>query len=313
MPRTGSGGDRPCLATRAQLRGAGWSDRALQAAVESGFLVRVRRGVYTDAPLRVRARHLLRDGRPDEAFVAETRAVLMSMGPRAVAAERTAAVLWGFDLLVEPQLIDVHVPRDHHCLPRAGVIIRRRPGTSPVAVSVLGMGPLPVTGAVETVLHCALSRPLREAVVVADSALRTGRVRLDELTAAVAAWAGRPRAARLRRVLALVDPRSGSVLESVLRVLMALDGLHPISQVTLLDSHQRRIGIVDFWFLAARLVVECDGRRWHDPQDARDRDRVRDNETTRIGCRTLRFTWDDVLGEPAHVLAVIRDCLALAA
>lgn len=237
----------------------------------------------------------------------------MSLGGHAVAAQRTAAVLWGMDLLVEPQHLDVHVPRDHHRPQPRGAALHRRAVPPAELVPVLGLAPLWVTTALQTVVDCAASRPLREAVVVADSALRKGLVTIEELVAGLSLPPGSRYAARLRRVLALVDPASGSVLESVLRVLFVLNGLHPLTQVTLHGRDGYRIGTVDFWFRAARLIVECDGRRWHDPDDARDRDRVRDNETTRIGCHTLRFTWDDVLRRPGYVLSTVRDCLALAA
>lgn len=301
------------LATRQQLVGVGWSSRALDAAVRSGEVVRLHRGVYAPAPRPVRAWHLVRDGRPDPGFVAQVRAALLSLGGHAVAAERTAAVLWGLDLLVEPQRIDVHVPRNHNRAERLGVLVHRRGVPAAELAPILGLAGMWVTTPLQTVVDCAVTRPLREAVVIVDSALRSGLLVLDDLVAGLTLVPGARYAARLRRVLALVDPSSGSVLESVLRVLMVQAGLRPLTQVTLLDRDGNRIGIVDFWFREARLVVECDGRRWHDPQDARDRDRLRDNETARIGCRTLRFTWDDVMHRPDRVLATVRDCLALAA
>ena len=96
-------------------------------------------------------------------------------------------------------------------------------------------------------------------------------------------------------------------------MLLVTHGLHPATQVTLFDAHGRPLGRVDFWFRAARLIVECDGRRWHDPADARESDRRRDIGTTRIGCRMLRFTWDEVVTCPGDVLAAVGDCLRMAA
>jgi hypothetical protein len=162
---------------------------------------------------------------------------------------------------------------------------------------------------VQTVVDCAMSRPLREAVIIADSALRVKRVSLEELQREAVRLAHHPGGPRLRRVLDLVDPASGSVLESALRVLLAQHGYHPESQVSLLDANERLIGRVDFLFRSERLVIECDGRRWHDPEDARERDRVRGNELERAAWRLLRVTWDEVLFRPAHVLGLVQDCL----
>lgn len=57
------------------------------------------------------------------------------------------------------------------------------------------------------------------------------------------------------------------------------------------------------------LVVELDGRAWHDGE-ARDRDRRRDNQTIVAGRRTLRYGWADINARPcataAEVLAALR-------
>ena len=106
-----------------------------------------------------------------------------------------------------------------------------------------------------------------------------------------------------------MDPSSGSVLESVLRVLLHQHGLRPESQVTLTGANGRRIGRVDFLFREQRLVIECDGRRWHDPEDVREKDRVRDNELERAAWRLLRLTWAEVVHQPELVVAMVLDCL----
>lgn len=297
---------RQHLASCADLLSAGVGKRAVSAAVRSGELLRVHRGVYTSVPLPERARHLVSGGRPDAGYLAEVRAILLAMGPSAVAGGRTAAVLWGFDLLVEPTSVEVVTRSARGHEPPEGAKVTRKRDLAATDLLVLGGQALRVLTPVETVVHCALTRPLREAVVIADSALRGG-LELAELHTALTA--ARPSALRLRRVLALVDPDSGSVLESVLRVLLAQHGLVPESQVNLYDAQGRLIGRVDFLFRDQRLVVECDGRRWHDPDDARERDRLRDNELERAAWRLVRLTWSDVVHRPERALALVRDCL----
>jgi very-short-patch-repair endonuclease len=56
--------------------------------------------------------------------------------------------------------------------------------------------------------------------------------------------------------------------------------------------------------------VETDGRRWHDPKDAREFDRRRANSCASLGWRLLRFTWAEVLHDPAYVIATVRASLA---
>jgi hypothetical protein len=81
-----------------------------------------------------------------------------------------------------------------------------------------------VTSVLRTVLDCARTLPIRHAVVIADSALRNGLVSHEELLAACRAATGRG-SDRVRRVGELADPASASVLESLLRVLLAENGL----------------------------------------------------------------------------------------
>ena len=300
---------RQHLALRSDLAGAGVGSEALALAVVAGDLARVRRGVYSPAALPGRAQHLVSGGVPDPGYLAHVRAALMSLGSTAMAGGRTAAVLWGFDMFVEPQVIEVVTADTRRPRGVKGVRFTRRRGALPIDVELLGLAPVRMLSAVATVIDCALSRPLREAVVIADSALRAGRVTLAELERAIAAYSHHPRGPRLRRMLTLVDPESASVLESLLRVLLLQHGLAPESQVTLTDARGRFIGRVDFLFRAQRLVVECDGRRWHDPEDARARDRVRANELERAAWRLVRVTWAEVVHQPEQTVRLLRDCL----
>ena len=300
---------RQFLATRDHLTGAGIGRYGVAAAVEGGQLVRVRRGVYSLAPLPERARHLVSGGSPDPAYVAAVRAALLSLGTTAIAGGRTAAALWGFDMLVEPSAVELVAAASRTSTPRKGVLLRRRRGAVATSYPVLGLEPLRVLTPVETVLDCAQQRPLREAVVVLDSALRSGRVTPSEVRQAVEREEVRPGGPRLRRVVGLADPASESVLESLLRLLLSQHGLFPESQVEVRDARGALIGRVDFLFRDQRLVVECDGRRWHDPADAREQDRIRDNELERAAWRLVRVTWEDVVHHPARVVALVRDCL----
>lgn len=300
---------RQRLADRGHLARAGLGPAAVAAAMQVHALVRVRRGVYAPGPLPIRARHLVSGGSPDLAYVAHVRAVLMSLGSTAMAGGRTAAALWGFDMYVEPRTVEVVAPSSRSTVAPAGVVLRRSRNATAVHVRVHGLEPLRVLSPAMTVVDCALTRPLREAVVIADSALRSRKVSLEELERVAVRDARHPRARRLRRVLDLVDPECGSVLESLLRVLFQQHGLRPESQVSLTDVRGRFLCRVDFLFREQRLVVECDGRKWHDPDDARELDRVRANELEREAWRLLRVTWNEVVHQPDHVAELVRDCL----
>ena len=69
------------------------------------------------------------------------------------------------------------------------------------------------------------------------------------------------------------------------------------------------IGEVDL-LVEGRLVVELDGKEWHDPGDAFERDRRRDLIAASTRYRTLRFTWRQVLFEWQSVEAAVLAALA---
>jgi very-short-patch-repair endonuclease len=282
------------LATRQRLAKAGLGPAALHAALTAGDLVRVRRRVYGRSPLEPCGQHLLTGGRIDPAFLRQAQAVLLELGPRAALRGRSAAVLWSLDMVVEPDVFEVQVPRTQTRVKRADIDARRT--TEPVQV----VSGLRVTGVVATLRGCAQDRPLNEAVALVDSALRRRLVRPKELTYGGA----------LGRAIALADPLSGSVLESALRVLLAEAGLpQPRSQHVIRDGRSF-IARVDFCWPEHGLIVETDGRRWHDPEDVRTFDRRRANACAQRGWRLLRFTWAEVLHQPEYVIETVRAALS---
>jgi very-short-patch-repair endonuclease len=141
---------------------------------------------------------------------------------------------------------------------------------------------------------------------VADSALRHGDVsskRLVELAACVRG----PGARRARRVAACADGRAANPFESALRAI-ALDvkGLDVIPQVNVRTPRlSARPDLVD---TRRRIVLEADSPAWHSSRRALRRDCTRYNALVLDGWLVLRFTWEQVMFEPAYV----RRCLEAA-
>lgn len=293
---------RDGVASAAELAAHGATASQLSRAAAAGQVVRLRRGVYGLAPLPALPRHLVTERGPAPEYRAHVRAAQLA-APGTAAAGRTAAVLHGWGLLVEPRRT-LELAAGHGTRPDPpGLRVRRcrRPSF------VLLPDGLRVSDPVSTVVDCALQLSLLEAVVVADSALRAGATDLVALQRATRDLSGRREAARVRRVLAHCDPQCGSVLETVLRVRLVQAGLSGFRSQAALHSPGEPVLRVDFAFDDARLVVEVDGARWHtDP----DRDRRRDNRLARDGWRVLRYTWSDVVHEPERVLAEIARALA---
>lgn len=297
------------LVTPKQLRAVGIGRSVLSRALARGEVRRVRPGVYANGPLAPWPAHAVTHLGVAPELVQQVLAALLCLGQDATAGGRTAACLRGWGLLVEPQQEqDVVVAHFRGRAKLAGVRVLRRRTVQREQVRPLEDGaPIWVTTAAATVLDCCLLLPYEEAVVVCDSALRSGQVTLEELSAAATRVRGMRGARRVRRVLAGCDPESGSVLESVLRVRMTEDGIDGFAtQQVVRDARGRHILRSDFCFAAVRLVVETDGSRWH-PDPARDQGI--DNRLAAAGWRVLRFTWRQVVHDPAAVLALIRAAL----
>lgn len=296
------------LATHATLRASGLSSTALTRAVRAGDLVRVRPGVYARSPLPASPVHLVGPEGPHPHHVARVRADLLAAGQRAWVRGPTAATLHGLPLLVEPRA-SVHLGVPH------GSGRRRPPASVQVAQAreprldllrpVPGAAPLLVTTPTATAIDLARSLPFAEAVVAVDSALRGGRLAVDELVPAARDLSGLPGADAVRRVIAAADPLAGSVLESVARLDLLRDGAGGfVTQMVVRAGH--RALRVDFCWPDRGLVLEVDGARWH-PDPARDQER--DNTLVGLGWRVLRLSWSQVMGDPRwtdRVLSALR-------
>ena len=295
---------RQRLSTPAQLRKKGCTKHDLQQARRAGAAAPVRRGVWSPVPLPECAAHLLTDGVLDLGFLAQMRAVLLELGDRAVLGCRCAALAWAWDLLVEPDVVEV-VVTPGGTTKRPGVVFTQLTWQSVVKRRVRQLEPVAVLSAVDTVLHCAIKLPMREAVTIADSAMRAKSVTLKELKDAVAAHHGKRGYRRMRKVIAWSDPKCESVLESAFRVLVLEAGLaRPQSQLVIGNAR------VDFCWVALRVVVEVDGRRFHDPEDTRNKDRRRDHALVSTSWRVLRFTWAEVVHDPEYVVGIVKAALA---
>ncbi len=214
------------LVTVQQLLRAGVTRPALSRAVRQGQVLRLGAGVYGSAPLPDPPRFVTTDAGPAPAYVIRVLAALYALGESATASGRTAAALRGWRMLVEPaRTIEVSVPHGRGRASGTQVRLRQRRRLARERwVPGGGAKGIWVTTALQTVIDCFLVLPLLEAVVVLDSALRARAITVEEVDQA-GRLSGHRDAARARQVLLLCDPANGSVLETVLRVRMALAGL----------------------------------------------------------------------------------------
>ena len=229
---------------------------------------------------------------------------LRLLGPRATLSHETAARLHGIALHDDDGTQRITVPHDRHGRGVPGWSIHR--ADLPTA-DVVVLEELRCTSAVRTLNDVARVLPHREAVCALDSALR-GRVVTARDLRPLHSVQGRG-ARAVRAAVAAADPKSGSMLETLLRVALAEAGLpRPVTQHLVLD-HGQEVARVDFCWIAQRLIVEADGFAFHSNRDDYRRDRRRMNDLERLGWRVLRFTWEDITQRPEHVVGMVRACL----
>lgn len=99
---------------------------------------------------------------------------------------------------------------------------------------------------------------------------------------------------------------AASELERMLFDACARVGLEPVRQFPL-PGRGDITGFVDAAFVEAKLILEADGRRWHDRVASQGKDRARVNAAARVGWQTLRFGYEELTADPDGEAAVIRE------
>jgi hypothetical protein len=155
-----------------------------------------------------------------------------------------------------------------------------------------------VTTPAETLVTCARDVGVLDLVVMADSALRAGDVTLRELTKVAAEL--RRGAPKLRQAIPLLDARSESPWESLLRT------LHLVCGVDVEPQHEIRhrgsfVARADLWLTGTTAIHEYDGAV-HLSRDAQRDDLRRLRRLLDAGVDRRGYTSDDLLHRPVGVL-----------
>jgi very-short-patch-repair endonuclease len=230
-------------------------------------------------------------------------AALPRLPPTAVFSGLTAAWLHGLDV-VPCDPIEVTIPKGIGVSARAGIVVRRAGLAPREVVKRHGMR---ATSILRTLSDLSIRLSVTEAVVVADMALHAGLARLADLNALCRARVGCVGVANLRRVAGYAEPAAESPMESRLRMVLVLGGLHrPKAQVSLHDTQGRFVGRPDLYYPDQRLGIEYDGGI-HRTSLAEDNQRQ--NRLLAAGFRLLRFTAGDVLKDPDSVAMQVRTLL----
>lgn len=106
---------------------------------------------------------------------------------------------------------------------------------------------------------------------------------------------------RARRALRLVDPRSESPIESLLRLGLVRRGIGSFD-LQVWTTPGDRVDIL----VRGRLILEADGKEFHDPE----RDAIRDALMRSLGYTVLRFPYERIVFDLEAVLDEIEAALA---
>ena len=257
------------------------SRRELAAAVKAGVVERLARGIYV-------LPGVLTDRSIAEAY-------------DGVVSHLSAAVAWDLPLLVLPEKPHVTVPANRHSRPGPPAVLHW-------AAVAPGDWPSRLTSMVRTVVDCVRILPFGEALAVADAALASGMLRRRQLLAATTAMRGPGRTNALQ-VAANATAQADSFLESMLRALVVTSGIEGFEPQVLVEEGSFRAR-VDLGHRQARLAVEADGYEFHGSRYDFAADCRRYDELVAAGWLVLRFSYEQVISDPAWVIATIRRTLA---
>jgi very-short-patch-repair endonuclease len=183
----------------------------------------------------------------------------------------------------------------------------------PRALMVRVVDGLPTTGIEATLLRLAHELDDEEFEIACEDARRR---RLTSMTALRRylerhGRRGRPGVSALRHLLDQLDPEhpARSTLEVLTRRLLVAHGLHDFVRELPLSWNGRTYRY-DFAFPARRVVLETNGRRWHDDAADYEHDHEKWSVPGRHGYRIVFATWDKVTNRPDDLVGELGAALA---
>lgn len=278
------------VVARAQLVEAGLSEHRIEYRLECGLLTPVYRAVYA---VRAPAGRLKREF-----------AAVLAAGADSFVSHRAAGAILE---LMPPLRVDVPVEmstlRDVR-IGGGGIRIHRVSGLESDEV-MIRYG-LPLTGPARTILDLAGVCGARDLERALATAIRQGAVEREDIQALLDRYPSRRGRGRLRALMAVDGGPAFTRSEAERRFLdlVRAGGVPRPETNVVVEGFE-----VDFFWREQRLVVEVDGRAYHDGNHAFEGDRDRDAALMAAGFRTMRVTWRQIVRESPRLLVRLGQAL----
>jgi very-short-patch-repair endonuclease len=238
-------------------------------------------------------------------------AACLDGGPECVASHRTAAVLHNFDGF-RADVIEVLVPMSVRHRRKSVIVHHTRVLT---ALDRARVGLIPVTSRARTLIDLGAVVPAERVEEALDGAERDGAIRRRQLEQRyeVLRAPGRNGVGAMTQILdrrLAVARLPRSVLERRMIRLLSRAGLpSPVGCHPVRGASGARYEI-DFAYLSERIAIEVDGHGTHATRSQRAADNVRANSLEDAGWTVRRFTYEQIMYEPAAVAAAVRTALS---
>lgn len=264
-----------------QLRAAGLGRGAIERRLAARRLTRLHHGIYAFGHTALTTEGLWL-------------AAMWAGGARVLLSHNSAAVFHGMRhaAVDEP----IHLSTTGSAKTRPGVVVHR--------VRTLGRAdvfrahPLVVTTIPRTLIDLADVLPWGEYRAVADS---LPQLRIDNVRRAQERAPGRRGAAQVKRLIEADDAHTRSEFERRYLRFSKMHGLPGPDRLNQRVASHRADCIYD----QELVVVELDGRAYHQRRAQMRADRARDRDYQRAGYRILRLVWDDL--HPAQAVRTAAD------
>jgi hypothetical protein len=284
---------------RAQVHANGGDDSLITRRLRAGRWVKAAEGVYRLPGVPPTHERKL--------WIAH-----LAVGSGSVLSHECAAERRGLGAVPRGLIVLTSGRGDHHRI--AGTFVHQLRDVLDHHVSIVGG--LPTTTVARTLVDCAAVLSQTRLNHLTEQALNERKTTIPEIHRVIADIdrRGKPGMRPMGRALdrfGPANPVESNILERLLLdAVLGAGNPPPVAQFPHPGRHPG-VGRVDFAYPSAKVILEADGRTWHQRSADVLRDRSRDLEAAREGWQTLRFMWEHLRDDPADAGATVRDVLAI--